>query len=68
MTPEQRVKRHQQTIEFIKEDIAWLKTSGFSIGSGKRIEEGSNTALVERQEENLRMYEGFITRLKEQIE
>lgn len=67
MTPEQRIERHQKTIEFIKDDIAWLKASGFSIGSGKRIEEGSNQVLIERQEENLRMYEGFIARLKDQI-
>lgn len=68
MTPEQRIEGHLKPIEFIKEDVAWLKASGFSIGSGKRIEEGSNAALFERQEGNLRMYEGFIAKLKEQIE
>lgn len=67
MTPLQRIERHQKTIEVIREDIAWLKESGFNIGSDKHVKAGSNAALIERQEENLRMYEGFIARLKEQI-
>lgn len=64
MTPEQRIAQHERTIEFIKQDIEWLRQSGFRMGPGTRMPESNTDQLIERQEENIAMYQGFIHALK----
>ena len=63
MTREQRIKKHRETIELIREDIAWLKSSGFSITSGTMPGPSTNAQLIEAQEKHIAMYEAFIAKL-----
>jgi len=67
MTPEQRIAQHEKTIEFIRQDIAWLRQTGFSIGPGTRMPESNTEQLIERQEQNIAMYERFIDALKAKL-
>lgn len=56
----ERIERHRKLIDLTKENIDWLRETGFSLGAGATVEEASNEVLVERQKENLRMYERFM--------
>lgn len=60
MTHEERIAQHKKTIESFRRDIKWLEDSQFTIT-------GQSTAnLIEKQNSNINMYEGFIARLEEQ--
>jgi hypothetical protein len=67
MTPKQRnkrIKRLQEMIEAIREQIAWLKKSKFSTGPGTTIGATNNAQLIEAQEKYIVTYESVIARLK----
>lgn len=64
MTPAERIARHKRTIEAIREDIEWLKETGFSVGNHRYVSPGDNASLIKHQEENIAMYLYFIERLE----
>lgn len=68
MTPQERITRHEATIDQIRQEIAWLEEYRFEFPSGPDGRSGTTTAdLVAQQQKLIEMYEGFITKLRERI-
>jgi hypothetical protein len=57
MQPEDRIKRHQETIERLKEDAEWLRETGFWTGTA------TNEELIGSIEQTTAVYIGLLQEL-----
>ena len=61
MTPTDRIAQHREMIDRVRGDIEWIRESSFSLS----VRPGETTeALIVREEEIIKMYEGFIAKIE----